>query len=194
VSAVGVVSLQGDYQKHATVIAGFGLPVVEVRTPDDLSGVSGLVIPGGESTTIGMLMERSGLLELVRQRAKDGLPIFATCAGLILLARDIENSGQVRIGVLDICVRRNAYGRQIESFEARIPVPALGGEEIEAVFIRAPVITRTGPDIEVLGRFEDSPVLVRAGRILAASFHPELTGDTRLHRYFLHRVIGCVPG
>ena len=188
---VGVLSYQGDFQRHSDVLTLLGHRVVSVRAPEHLEGLSGLVIPGGESTTIGMLMERFGLLEAVRAAAEDGMPVFGTCAGAILLARKIENSDQPRLGLMDLTVTRNAYGRQVESFEAELELDA--GEEpllsdprrpLTGVFIRAPIITGVGKDVRVLATFEKSPVLVSQGTFLAATFHPELTGDTRVHKLF----------
>lgn len=183
---IGVLALQGDFAKHIEMFAA--LPGVEpfpVRTVDEFRGADGLVIPGGESTTIGKLMERFGLLSAVREAGGAGLPIFGTCAGMILLAKEIRGSTQQRLGLLSIEVARNAYGRQIESFEADLAAPALGAKPIRAVFIRAPQVVSTGPGVEVLASFEDLPVLVRQGTLLAVNFHSELTDDTRLHEYFV---------
>jgi 5'-phosphate synthase pdxT subunit len=183
---VGVLAFQGDFQKHIELLAAMDRRAVAVRSPEHLEEVSALVIPGGESTTIGMLMDRFGLLEKVRERAAAGLPILGTCAGAILLAREIEGSKQPRLGIMDLAVRRNAYGRQIESFEADIDLQAGEGAQaapraLRAVFIRAPIITAVGPEVEVLARFEDRPVVVRRGNLLAATFHPELSGETAVH-------------
>jgi len=150
-----------------------------------LDTLAGLIMPGGESTTIGMLMERFGLLEQVRVRAQQGMAIWGTCAGMILLAKDIVGSNQPRLGLMDIAVERNAYGRQIESFEAPLTVKGIEGGPITGVFIRAPVVRSVGPECEVLSEHGGEPVLVQQGRLLASSFHPELTEDLRLHRYFL---------
>lgn len=181
----GVVSYQGDFQKHVAALRSLGETVRAVRAPEDLEGLTGLVIPGGESTTIGKLMSRFGLLQQLRSRIDGGLAVMGTCAGAILLAREIEQSTQERIGSMDMTVRRNAYGRQIDSFEARLEIPVIGAAPFEGVFIRAPMITGVGADVEVLSLFEESPVLVRRGRLLALTFHPELTGDTRIHRLFV---------
>jgi len=182
---VGVLALQGDFEKHIQALDRLGVPAVEVREKAQLEEVDGLIIPGGESTTIGKLLVRYGMLEPMQSFAKKGKPIFGTCAGAILLAKEIESSNQDRIGVLDIAVRRNAYGRQIESFEADIFVPKIGELPIRGVFIRAPIIKHIEDGVEVLARFGDSPVLVKQGTILAATFHPELTNDTRIHAFFL---------
>ncbi len=186
---VGVLSYQGDFQRHSDVLTNLGLTVVSVRAPEHLERLSGLVIPGGESTTIGMLMERFGLLEATRNAGRTGMPLFGTCAGAILLAKEIEKSDQPRLGLVDIRVARNAYGRQIESFEAQVDL--LDGAEgpLTGVFIRAPIITHMGAGVETLAEFEGRPVLVSQGNYLAATFHPELTGDDRIHRLFARRVI-----
>lgn len=190
VNRVGVIALQGGYQRHIDVLATeSGAAVRAIRAPEDLAGVGAVVIPGGESTTIGMLMERFGLLYALRERINAGMPVMGTCAGAILLARQIEKSTQVRLGTMDITVERNAYGRQIASFEADISLDAVlapqVAEPFRAVFIRAPVITATGDAVEVLASFEGKPVVVRQGSSLALTFHPELTGDSRIHRYLL---------
>jgi 5'-phosphate synthase pdxT subunit len=188
---VGVLAFQGDFQKHLELLAAMGRHAQPVRTPEHIDEISALVIPGGESTTIGMLMDRFGLIEKVAERAAAGLPVLGTCAGAILLATDIEKSDQPRIGIMDMTVRRNAYGRQIESFEADIDL-ATGGDEsrsapraLRAVFIRAPIITAVGPHVEVLARFEGRPVVVRQGNLVAATFHPELSGETAVHSLLL---------
>jgi pyridoxal 5'-phosphate synthase pdxT subunit len=183
---IGVVSYQGDYERHSRVFSSLGAEVRGVRRPEELAGLNGLVVPGGESTTIGMLMERFGLLEPVRLAiAEARLPVLGTCAGAILLSREIVGYDQVRIGVLDAVIERNAYGRQVDSFEAAIAVPLLGEDPVTGVFIRAPRFRSVGPEVEVLASFEDAPVLVREGSVLALTFHPELTGDERIHRLFV---------
>jgi pyridoxal 5'-phosphate synthase pdxT subunit len=184
---VGVVAFQGDFDRHLSVLQRLKVASRKVRAPEDLSGLSGLIIPGGESTTIGMLMDRFGLLDAVRARVDDGLAVMGTCAGAILLARDIEDSSQVRIGSMDIRVQRNAYGRQKESFETPLAVrEEVGGDTpLVGVFIRAPRITAVGPSVKVLATLDGEPVAVRSGGLIAVCFHPELTGDTRLHEIFL---------
>jgi 5'-phosphate synthase pdxT subunit len=157
----------------------------KVRSPEELEKVDALVIPGGESTTMGKLLVRSGLLGPLRRRAENGMAIFGTCAGMILLAREILGYEQPRIGLMDITVERNAYGRQIESFETEISTGMFSEKPLKAIFIRAPRITRLGEQVEVLAHFEDVPVFVRENTLLASSFHPELTEDTRMHEYFL---------
>lgn len=181
---VGVLALQGDFREHQRALAADGVDVVAVRTPEDLAEVDGLVIPGGESTTIGKLAERFGLLEPMRTRIENGLPTFGTCAGLILLAAAVTEGSQPLLGSLDVVVQRNAFGRQNDSFETDIDVTGLE-EPFHAVFIRAPWVEKTGAGVEVLARVDDHPVMVRQGNILAASFHPELTDDSRIHRMFV---------
>ena len=185
---IGVLDIQGDVEKHVAALRKAGAPSIRVKTVESLERVSGLVIPGGESTTIGMLLERFELMEPLRARILAGMPVFGTCAGVILLAREIEGSPQPRLGGLDVAVRRNAYGRQVDSFESTVPVPAVGGDPVRAVFIRAPAITAVGPGVEVMAVVDSAPVLVREGKILGATFHPELTDDTRIHSLFLDMV------
>lgn len=187
---IGVLSYQGGFQKHLERLSEIGMHTRAVRDLEGLDRVDALVIPGGESTTIGMLLERFGLLEAVRERIAQGLAVFGTCAGAILLADDIEDSRQPRIGGINMIVKRNAYGRQIESFEADIPPSPTIGEGFHGVFIRAPQIMNVAPDVDTILEFEDRPVLVRSGRLLASTFHPELTNDTRIHRYFVTEVAG----
>ncbi|MEX2443086.1 MAG: pyridoxal 5'-phosphate synthase glutaminase subunit PdxT [Alkalispirochaeta sp.] len=188
---VGVIAFQGDYSKHISVFRELGAEPRTVRRPEELTDLDGLVIPGGESTTIGMLMDRFGMLEAVHAaRENRELPIMGTCAGAILLAQRITGSDQVRLGFMDIAIERNAYGRQVDSFEASLSVPAIGSEPVTGVFIRAPRITTVGSDVTVLARFEGSPVLVQQGSLLALSFHPELTGDYRIHTHFLRMIRG----
>ncbi len=189
---IGILALQGDYAAHAAVIERLGARVRLVRAATDLDGLDGLILPGGESTTILRLLARNGLRDVVAAFARSR-PTFGTCAGLILLARAVTNPEQESLGLLDVSIERNAYGRQINSFIGPVATTTLGGT-IEGVFIRAPRITRVGPGIAVLGRFtpgtEPEPVLVRQGHLLGATFHPELTADPRVHRYFIAEVIG----
>lgn len=192
-STVGVLSYQGGFQRHLEAFARIGVSVRAVRDLDSFAAVDALVIPGGESTTIGMLMERFGLLEEVRRRAGEGFPVYGSCAGAILLARSIEASDQPRIGAMDMTVRRNAYGRQVDSFEADVePTDGAGWQEgaFHGVFIRAPQIVEIGTDVTPLLVYEDRPVLVRSHTLLATTFHPELTRDDRIHRYFVEEVAG----
>ncbi|MFO8041980.1 MAG: pyridoxal 5'-phosphate synthase glutaminase subunit PdxT [Alkalispirochaeta sp.] len=188
---VGVIAFQGDFSKHISVFRELGVQPRPVRRPDELTGIDGLVIPGGESTTIGMLMERFGVLAAVQElRKTQRVPIMGTCAGAILLAKRIAHSDQVRLGVMDIDIERNAYGRQVDSFEASLEVPVVGTEPVTGVFIRAPRITSVATEVTVLARFEESPVIVQQGSLLALSFHPELTGDYRIHTHFLQMIRG----
>jgi len=172
---IGVLGLQGDFEKHARAVERAGARALILVSPEEIDRIDGLIIPGGESTTIGKLMVSFMLLEPLRERIKAGMPVFGTCAGMILLADRITSSIQPRIGLLDIEVNRNAYGRQIESFEADVPVSFTHGN-VRGVFIRAPQIVEVGPSVSVLGVFE---------QILACSFHPELTEETRIHEYYL---------
>ncbi len=188
-ATIGVVAFQGDFQKHLDVLVAMGHTARAVRRPEELADIDGLIIPGGESTTIGMLMERFGLIGAITAEVdRRGLAIMGTCAGAILLAQEIVESRQARLGLMHIAVERNAYGRQIDSFEAEMEVRNIGNGRITGVFIRAPKIVRVGPEVEVLSRFEDDAVVVREGRFLALTFHPELTDDTRIHALFLDMV------
>lgn len=183
---VGVLALQGDVAEHHRSLGALGAATSDVRTLADLERVHALVLPGGESTTIGFMLAEHDLMEPLRKLIVGGMPVFGTCAGVILLATQVRGGEVPNIGVLDATVHRNAYGRQVESFEAIVDVTAVG--EVEAVFIRAPVIEEVGPDVEVLATTRDHPVVVRQDRILAATFHPELTSDVGLHRYFLEEI------
>ena len=180
---IGVLALQGDFEAHARALRAVGADPFEVRTPSELASADALIIPGGESTTIRKLATNYGLLEPLRERARGGLPIFGTCAGMIACARTITDDEEPILGVVDIDVRRNAYGRQVQSFEADIDVAGVG--EMRAVFIRAPRIERVGDAVEVLATNNGEPVVVRQGQIMLAAFHPELTDDVRLHRLFV---------
>ncbi|MEY2476104.1 MAG: pyridoxal 5-phosphate synthase pdxT subunit [Actinomycetota bacterium] len=184
---IGVLALQGAVREHTQVLAELSAEPVEVRGPEHLAGIDALVMPGGESTTMSMLLESSGLFEPLRERLHDGMPAFGTCAGMILLATDVLDGrpDQRSFGVLDAAVRRNAFGRQVDSFEADLDIDSLGGGPFRAVFIRAPVVERTGAGVEVLATVDGAPVLCRQGAVLAAAFHPELSGDFRLHQLFV---------
>ncbi|WP_298994861.1 pyridoxal 5'-phosphate synthase glutaminase subunit PdxT [uncultured Desulfovibrio sp.] len=182
---VGVLALQGAFREHVAAVASLGAMAREVRQLKDIEGIDALIIPGGESTTIGKLLNEWNMLEPLRQRILDGMPVYGSCAGLILLCRDIENSDQPRLGVLDATVRRNAFGRQVDSFETNLSIPEIGAPPLPAVFIRAPVITGVGAGVKVLAEVDGQAVAVRQNNILATSFHPELTPDTRMHSYFL---------
>jgi 5'-phosphate synthase pdxT subunit len=183
---VGVLALQGDVREHARALERAGATPVLVRRASELDAIDALVIPGGESTTIGKLLERFQLLQPLRSLATAGVPLYGTCAGMILMARDVvgEEDAHHRLGVMDLSVRRNAYGRQVDSFEADLDVEGFD-ESLRAVFIRAPVVERTGRGVEVLASCEARPVLVREGSLLASSFHPEISGDARVHELFV---------
>ena len=182
---VGVLALQGAFREHVAAVTRLGATAREVRQLKDIDGIDALIIPGGESTTMGKLLNEWNMLEPLRQRILDGMPVYGSCAGLILLCREIENSDQPRLGVLDATVRRNAFGRQVDSFETELNIPEIGADPIPAVFIRAPVITGVGAGVTVLAEVKGQAVAVRQNNILATSFHPELTPDTRMHSYFL---------
>ncbi|MBN1814441.1 MAG: pyridoxal 5'-phosphate synthase glutaminase subunit PdxT [Anaerolineae bacterium] len=185
---IGVLALQGAFIEHEKILRHIGAEVMEVRLPQQLEELDGLVIPGGESTTIGKVARQWGLLEPLRAFAQSGHPLWGTCAGMILMAKETVDSAadQPLLGLLDVTVRRNAFGRQVDSFEADLDAPALGREPFHAVFIRAPLIERVGAGVQVLARLEDETVVaVQQGNLLATAFHPELTEDERFHRYFL---------
>ena len=182
----GVLALQGDFREHAASFALAGATPVEVRTPADLADVDCLAIPGGESTTIGLLARSAGLVAPIRDRAAAGMPILGTCAGMIALAREVEG-GVPLLGLLDATVRRNAYGRQNESFETDVVVRGIDAP-VRAVFIRAPVVERVGPTVAVLAEHGGRPVVIEQGNLVAAAFHPELVGEARLHAYVLGKV------
>src|SRR5438552_14376822 len=182
---IGVLALQGDFDRHAKALARCGVEAVEVRKPEKLADVDGLNMPGGESTTLLKLMHEWGFVGALQQFHAEGRPLFGTCAGLILLARDVENPRQFSLGLIDVGVERNAYGRQRESFEASgVATLDAGPVQLEMVFIRAPRIRRVGPSVQVLAEYEGEPVMARQGRVLVATFHPELTESTTVHRYF----------
>jgi 5'-phosphate synthase pdxT subunit len=185
---VGVVAIQGDFEKHLEALGRSdhpGLETREVRVPEELAGCDRLIIPGGESTAVGLLMERFGLGKAIQAAAKDGMPIWGTCMGMIMMASRIAKfTGQFKLDLLDIEVERNAFGAQVHSFEDRVVIDGLE-EPVTGVFIRAPIVTSMGPDVKPLGKYHDRVVAVRQGVLLGTSFHPELTEDTQLHRYFL---------
>ncbi|MCL2552034.1 MAG: pyridoxal 5'-phosphate synthase glutaminase subunit PdxT [Actinomycetia bacterium] len=187
---IGVLALQGDVREHLAALAAADAAAVPVRRPEELAGVDGLVVPGGESTTISKLAVLFGLMEPLRAAIRDGLPVYGTCAGLIMLADKIldPRSGQETFGGIDMIVRRNAFGRQNESFEARVDVRGVPGGAVDGVFIRAPWVESVGAGAEVLAEYGGHIVAVRQGRVMATSFHPELTGDHRVHELFVHAV------
>lgn len=191
---VGILALQGDVGEHAAMLGDLGVVPVPVRRPADLEGVDALILPGGESTTMSLLLNSSQLTSVIADRLAVGMPALGTCAGMILLAREVTDGRyhQVRLGAIDIGVRRNAFGRQVDSFETELDVIGVAGEPVPAVFIRAPFVERTGPGVEVLASIEGAdgeayPVVCRQGVILVTAFHPELSGDGRLHELFLER-------
>jgi 5'-phosphate synthase pdxT subunit len=181
---VGVLALQGGFEAHARMLHGVGAEVHEVRTPADLDGIEGLVIPGGESTTMTLGIEREGLVEPLRELAGRGVPVLGSCAGLIMLDRD-------HLDLMDMRARRNAFGRQIKSFEAEVPMRGIDGGPLHGVFIRAPWIAEHGPDVEILAEVDGHAVAAREGNRLAVAFHAELTPDERLHRLFLDAVLAA---
>ena len=185
---VGVLALQGDVVEHRKMLERLGVGAPEVRLPDELSRVDGLIIPGGESTTIGKLMVEYGLDRAIPARVAEGMRVYGTCAGMILLARAAHGGEPPLLRLMDIVVERNAYGRQIDSFETDLDVPAFGPPPLHAVFIRAPVIEEVGPEVTVLATLGGRPVLARQDGVLVSSFHPELSQDGRVHRYFLEMV------
>ena len=183
---IGVLALQGDFAEHISAFQRLGVTAREVRRPEELHGLDGLVIPGGESTTVSRLISEFHLLQPLRELSQDGLPVWGTCAGLIVLARRTTDLEWPTLEALDIAVHRNAFGRQVDSFETDLPVPALGAKAFPAVFIRAPIIEEVGNSVQVLATLQGGrAVAVRQGNLLGTAFHPELTGDERFHRYFL---------
>jgi 5'-phosphate synthase pdxT subunit len=191
---IGVLALQGAFAEHIAVLKKLKVEAIPVRLPQQLEGLDGLIIPGGESTTITKLMVHYKLKNKIIELAKNNFPIFGTCAGMIVLARELSSSGGVTpTGVMDIKVNRNAFGRQVDSFETEITIPALGKKPLTGVFIRAPLIESVGKEAEVLARLSDGTIVAaRQGKLLVCSFHPELTDDTRFHHYFLDIVSGKV--
>jgi 5'-phosphate synthase pdxT subunit len=185
---IGVLAIQGDVREHQRHLMALGCEVPLVRRVADLEGVQGLIMPGGESTAIGLLMQEEGLLDDLRARIARGFPVYGTCAGLILLARDVEGPPPPRVGVMDITANRNAYGRQVASFEAALDIPAVGDAPFTAVFIRAPRIERMGPGVAPLAFLHGQAVMAEEGPLLVSAFHPELTADDRVHRYFVEKV------
>jgi pyridoxal 5'-phosphate synthase pdxT subunit len=187
---VGVLALQGAFARHAAAFRALGADPVLVRRAEQLDGVDALVLPGGESTTMSMLLESSGLFDPLAERLAEGMPALGTCAGMILLGAEVLDGrpDQRSFGALDIAVRRNAFGRQVDSFEADLPVAGLGGDPFHAVFIRAPVVERVGGGVDVLATVGGRPVLCRSGAVTAAAFHPELSDDLRIHDLFLKEI------
>lgn len=193
---IGVLALQGDFEAHLKMLARLGVDGRAIRLPEQLEEINGIIIPGGESTTIGKLMIEYNLLEPLRQKIQEGIPVWGTCAGLILLAKETDNAlaGQPLLATLDIRVRRNAFGSQRESFETDLAVPGLGEAPFHAFFIRGPSVETVGPEVEVLATLDDGTIVaVREGTRLGTAFHPEVSGDIRFHQYFL-RIVESVKG
>lgn len=186
---VGILALQGAFVEHAAAVERLGAESRLVRLPGQLEGIDALIIPGGESTTISKLMAAFGIFDPLKKQTADGLPVWGTCAGMILLARETDDGDLPTLGAMDLRVRRNAFGRQVDSFEADLAVGALGAQSFHAIFIRAPAIESVGPGVEVLARLESGPIVAaRQDGMLVTAFHPELTADLRFHEYFLREV------
>ncbi|NLI92867.1 MAG: pyridoxal 5'-phosphate synthase glutaminase subunit PdxT [Peptococcaceae bacterium] len=185
---IGVLAIQGAFREHRKTLEKLGVAVKEVRSREDLEGIHGLIIPGGESTAIGKQLEMNDFGGTITKMACQGFPVFGTCAGMILLSKRIDESNQYSLGLMDTLVKRNAFGRQIASFEADIPIKGLTGNDVRAVFIRAPYVLEAGPQVEILGEYAGKIVFVRQNNLLASAFHPELTDDSRVHQFFLDMV------
>ena len=184
---IGVSGIQGDFREHKWMIEKLGHETLVVRTPQELEKVDALIIPGGESTTMIRIMKRIGLFDALKEKILNGFPVYGTCAGLIVLAKEIENYPQESLGVIDIKVMRNAYGRQVDSFDEMVEIKGFD-KPFKAVFIRAPRVDDWGPEVEVLSMLDNHPIMLRQKNVLVTSFHPELTDDTRVHEYFLRMV------
>jgi 5'-phosphate synthase pdxT subunit len=188
---IGVLAVQGAFAEHITTLNRLNVEAMPVRLPKELERVDGLVIPGGESTAVSRLMTAYGLVDIVKNLAKNGMALFGTCTGMILMSTGVSNNGVISLGLMNVKVKRNAFGRQKESFETELAIPALGNEPFPAVFIRAPIIEEAGGDVEILARLDNGKIVAaRQGKMLAAAFHPELTDDLRFHQYFLDIVKG----
>jgi pyridoxal 5'-phosphate synthase pdxT subunit len=191
-ATIGVLALQGDFVEHEAILKRLGAETREVRLPADLEGLDGLIIPGGESTTITRLMAMYGLLQPIRDFAA-GRPVWGTCAGMIVMAKQATDLDQETLDIMDIEVERNAFGRQVDSFETDIPIAEVSGGPVHAIFIRAPLVRSAGEGVKVLGKLDGQGIVAaRQGRLLVTAFHPELTGDTRMHGYFLSLADGSV--
>lgn len=191
---IGVLALQGDVVEHLHAIRGSGVDAVPVKTLAELERVDALVIPGGESTTVMKLLDRFALADPIVKRAQDGMPLWGTCMGMIVIARDVASSKQPTLDLIDVSVRRNAFGRQNESAEVPLEIPALGEQRFPGIFIRAPWVERAGRGVEILAERDSRPVMVRQENVLATSFHPELTADRRVHEYFTQMVRSALVG
>jgi len=183
---IGVLALQGAFAEHIAILKSLGVDTAEIRLPEELDGIDGLIIPGGESTTITKLMLNYELADKIKRLAQNGLPIMGTCAGMIMLALKVDKNDRLPTGIMDIEVKRNAFGRQVDSFEIDLDIPAIGDKPYHAIFIRAPKIENTGPNLDILAKLpDDTIVAAQEGNLIALAFHPELTDDKRLHMYFL---------
>ncbi len=192
---IGILALQGDYEAHKKMLSHIGgAATLLVRSVEELHMCDGMIIPGGESTTIGKLLVKHDIIDPLIRKVQDGMPLYGTCAGMILMAKEIAGSEQTRLGVTNISVARNAFGRQVDSFEAQIPFASLEGDPVEGVFIRAPYVTKTWGEVEILAKYQDKIVGIREKNMLAIAFHPELTSDTRVHELFLEMVRSAVRG
>ncbi|MCD4783934.1 MAG: pyridoxal 5'-phosphate synthase glutaminase subunit PdxT [Candidatus Eremiobacteraeota bacterium] len=187
---IGVLAMQGAFEEHIQILDSMGIETIEVRLKDQLADIDGLIIPGGESTTMGKMLNRYDLLEALREKGNSGFPMFGTCAGMIMMSKKVEDGlpGQPLLELMDITTIRNAFGRQIESFEADLDVSEIGERPFHGVFIRAPIIKCVNGTVDVLARFENNIVAVRQDNLLATSFHPEIAGDSRFHEYFVNIV------
>ena len=185
---IGILALQGDFKEHSYAIQNCGAATVEIKTAQDMDSIDGLIIPGGESTTIGKLLEKTGIGTRMEELSKKGLPIYGTCAGAIVLAKEIIDQEQYRLGLMDISVKRNAYGRQAESFEKDIPIEVLGKNLYRCIFIRSPIIESVSNNVEILAKENNNIIMAKQGKILVTTFHPELTDDTRIHEYFIRNI------
>jgi 5'-phosphate synthase pdxT subunit len=185
---IGILALQGAFREHEQMLQNLGVETVLVKKPEHLEGLDGIVIPGGESTSIGRLLREYQLIEPIRKMASEGMPVFGTCAGMIVMAKEIVGGEEPHLALMDVSVNRNSFGRQVDSFETDLDIPAIGDSPFPAVFIRAPHIASVGQACEVLGTYQDRIVAVKQGNLLALSFHPELTNDDRFHRLFLKMV------
>ncbi len=183
---IGILALQGDFEKHKEHLIKLKVNTRIIKNSEDLKGLDGLILPGGESTTIGKLSVRFNLIEPIKEMIQKGLPVFGTCAGAILLAKGIEGPEQIKFGVMDITITRNAYGRQVDSFETDINIDAISEHPLRCVFIRAPIISKTGINVKIIGKYKSNPILVQENNMLAGTFHPELTENLAVHEYFLN--------
>lgn len=191
---IGILALQGSVEEHARSLTRLGVEIVMIRRPEAVFEVDGMILPGGESTTLGKLTKKYGIDRAIVERALEGMPIYGTCAGMILMAKEISSGEPAHLGLMDLTVTRNASGRQVDSYEAELPIPEIGDKPFRAVFIRAPYIDRTGGKVETLAKVGDNPVFARQGNLLASSFHPELTDDDRIHALFLESVKAYTEG